>query len=137
MEKYLADFDYARWQFPKKKAENSFIGDYTPEMDWIPSLEHDLASWYQSLIGILRWMVEIGRVEIITEVSVMVSYMDMPREGKLEAVLHVLAFLRQKYDSRMEFDPTYPVIDMNGFKDYKLKDFYGGFKDAITPNSPE
>ncbi len=33
------------------------------------------------LIGMLQWMVEIGRVDILTEVSLMSSYMAMPREG--------------------------------------------------------
>ena len=36
-----------------------------------PALEQDLASWYQSFIGMLRWMLEIGRFDIITEVSMM------------------------------------------------------------------
>ena len=46
----------------------------------------------------------------------MASQMAMPREGHLEAVLHVFIFLRQEYSSGMVFDPTYPVIDMNDFK---------------------
>ena len=33
MEKYLAALADASWNFPKKKAYNPFIGDYTPEMD--------------------------------------------------------------------------------------------------------
>ena len=45
--------------------------------------------------------------------------MYMPREGHLEAVLHVFAFLRQKYNTRMAFEPTYSDIDMNGFKEFK------------------
>ena len=44
----------------------------------------------------LIWMAEIGIVEIFTEVSMMASHMAMTKEGRLEAVLHVLAFLRQK-----------------------------------------
>ena len=42
MEKYLAELADARWQFPKKKAENPFVGDYAPDMDETPALEHDL-----------------------------------------------------------------------------------------------
>ena len=38
---------------------------YAPEMDEYPVLDPDLVSYYQSLIGIVRWMVEIGRVYII------------------------------------------------------------------------
>ena len=57
----------------KKKSENHLIGYYAPEMDNTPALDQDLASWYQSFIGILRWVVEIGRVDVITEVSMMAS----------------------------------------------------------------
>ena len=41
------------------------------------------------------------------------SHMAILREVHLEAVLHVFAFLCQKYNSRMAFDPTYLVIKMN------------------------
>ena len=44
MEKYLAKLDDERWQLPKNKAENPFIGDYAPEMEDTPALEQDLAS---------------------------------------------------------------------------------------------
>ena len=54
METYLAELDDVCWQLPKKKAKNPFIGDYEPDMDETPALEHDLESWYQYLIGILR-----------------------------------------------------------------------------------
>ena len=94
-------------------------------MDETLAFEKYLASWYQSLIGIIRWMVEIGRVDIITEVSMMASHMSMPREGHLESVLRLFAFLRQKCNSRMVFDPTYPDIHMNYFKEYKWKGFMG------------
>ena len=56
-------------------------------MDKKPELEQDIESWYQSLISMLRWMVEICRVDIITEVSMMASHMAMPREENLEEVL--------------------------------------------------
>ena len=61
-------------------------------------------------------MVEIGRVDIITEVSMMVSQMAMPRELHLEAVLYFFAFLCQGYNSRMEFDLNYTIINMSDFK---------------------
>ena len=60
----------------------------------------------------LIWMVEIGRVDIITEVLMMESQMTMPRKGHLEAVLHVFESLRHKYNSRMAFDPTYHAVNM-------------------------
>ena len=57
VEKYLAELADGRWNFPKKKAEYPFIGYYAPDMDETPDLEHDLESWYDSLIGIIKWIV--------------------------------------------------------------------------------
>ena len=94
-------------------------------MKYTPDLEQELASWCQSLIGMLRCMVEIGIVDIITKVSMMVSQMAMPREIHLEAVLRVFEFLHKKYNSRMLFDPTYPTINMSNFKECKCKASYG------------
>ena len=78
-ENYLDELADTCWNLPKKRAENPFIEDYALEMYETPTLEHDLASWYQSLIGILRCMVKKSRVDIITEVSIMASHMSMPR----------------------------------------------------------
>ena len=61
----------------------------------------------------------------------------MPREGQLEALFHVFAFLHKKYNSRMVFDPTYPDTIMNDFRDCKWKGFYVELKEAIPPNTPE
>ena len=61
----------------------------------------------------------------------------MPREENLDAVLHVVAFIRQKCNYRIAFDPTYSATNMSDFKDCKWKEFYGKLKEAITPNSPE
>ena len=94
VEKYLTELADTLWQLPNKKDENPFVGDYAPEMDENPSLEQEIASWYLYMIGVLRWMVEIGRVYIITEVSMMAYQMSIPRVVHLEAVLHVFAGLR-------------------------------------------
>ena len=87
VEKYLAELDDARCQLSKNKAENPFVGDFGPDMDETPALKQNLAYWYQYLIGMLRWMVDIDTLDIITEVSMMASQMAVPREGHLEAVL--------------------------------------------------
>ena len=67
----------------------------------------------------------------------MVYQMSMLRQGHLEAVLHVFAFLCQNQNSRMMFDPTYPAINMSEFKECVWKDFYGELKEAIPSNSPQ
>ena len=49
-----------------KKADKSFMMGYDPELDASPELEPDVASYFQTIICILRWMTEHGRIDIIT-----------------------------------------------------------------------
>jgi hypothetical protein len=67
--------------------------DYNSEMDSTPELGPEQASYYQSLIGVLHWMVEIGCVDMICEVSKLASHMALPREGHLEVVFHIFGYL--------------------------------------------
>ena len=41
-----------------KRAENPFESGYCPELDMSPVLRPDEAFYYQSLIGVMRWMIE-------------------------------------------------------------------------------
>ncbi len=52
-----------------KRAEAPFKSGYRPEIDVSRELAGEEASYYQSLIGILRWMVELGRVDICLELT--------------------------------------------------------------------
>ena len=49
-----------------RKAENPFKMGYDPELDTSPELDPDEASYYLTIIGILRWMIQLGRIDIIT-----------------------------------------------------------------------
>ena len=50
---------------------------------------------YQELIGILRWSVEIGRVDILLEVLLLSSHLALPIVGHLQAVYHIFGYLKQ------------------------------------------
>jgi hypothetical protein len=81
-------------------------------------------------------MVEIGQVNMITEVSKLASHMAMPREGHLHAVLHIFGYLKKKHGLRMVFDPSYPDIDHMIIKEWDWQEFYGDVKEAILANTP-
>ena len=51
-------------------------------------------------------MVELERVDIITEVSMLASQLAYPRKGHLEAVYCIYAYLGNKHNSHMVFDLT-------------------------------
>ena len=63
-------------------------------------LSPKLAAHYQSLIGILHWIMELGWVDMIVEVS---THMALPCEGHLEAVYHLFAYLKCRHNSRLFF----------------------------------
>ena len=92
------------WKLPKQ-APNPFAMGYAPELNASPLIDPSLASYYQSQIGVLRWMVEIFWVDINTEVSMLDSLLALPREGHLEAVFHVYGYLRVKHNTRLALDP--------------------------------
>ena len=121
-----------------KSAPNPFTHDYDPNLDVSEPLDPARASYYQTLIGVLRWIVELGRIDINTEVSLLSSFLAYPREGHFEAALHIMGYLRQKHNSRMFMDPSYPKIDRSTFNDgADWKEFYGEISEAIPHDAPE
>lgn len=72
-----------------KKPTSPFPSDYRPELDVSAELNDSDANYYQSLIGILRWSVELGRIDVITEVSILASHVALPREGHLAVAYRV------------------------------------------------
>jgi hypothetical protein len=56
-------------------------------------------------------VVELGHVNIITEVSLLSAHNVMPCEGHLEAVYHVFAYLRKHKCLRIVFDEAMIDVD--------------------------
>ena len=95
--------------------------------------------YYQSLIGILRWIVESGRVDICCEVSMLSSCLALPREGHLEQLFHIFAYLKKKHNTEMVFDPSYPVIDKAKFErqDWSNTVYGDELKEDLPPDMPK
>jgi hypothetical protein len=91
------------------------------------------------LIGILRWAVEIGRIDIYLEVSLLSQYQADPRLGHLEAIYHIFAYLKKHPDMRrLAFDSKCPDIDERIFHHQAFwKEFYGDVHEELPPNMPE
>jgi hypothetical protein len=80
-----------KYSIPARE-DNPFPVDYDPSTDLSDLLDPDCSSIYQQLIGVMRWMVELGCIDIATEVSMLSSYLASPREGHLENALHVMGY---------------------------------------------
>jgi hypothetical protein len=55
----------------KSNVNNPISMNYKPELDVTDELDEKLASRYLQLIAILRWAVELGRIDIFQEVSIL------------------------------------------------------------------
>ncbi len=78
-----------------KRVETPLSSNYRPELDFSRNLDGSQVNYYQGLIGVLRWIVELGRIDIIVPVSLLSRYMVSPREGHLQQVYHIFAYLKQ------------------------------------------
>ena len=73
-------------------------------------------NYYHYLIGVLRWIVELGRIDINVEVSMLSSHLMLPQEGQLTELFHVFACLKKNLNTEMVFDPSEPEIGMDSFQ---------------------
>ena len=122
------------------KCDSPLPTTYRPELDTSAELNSSDAAYYQSEIGVLRWMVELGRIDICLEVSLLSSHVALPRVNHLKHLLRVFGYLSVHHNAEIVFDPTDPVINEG---DYEVKDWtaseFGHVqgKEQLPPNMPE
>ena len=110
---------------------------YHPSDDITPELSQDGLRYYQELIGILRWAIEIGRLDILLEVSLLSSHLALPRQGHLEQVYNIFGYLKQHPKRHLLMDPDYPKIEEHRFIRYDWTEFYRYAEEPIPPDMPE
>ena len=120
-----------------KKAENPFRICYDSELDISQELEIDKVSYLQKSIIILRLMIKFGRIDIITKVSLLSSHVAFPREGHLDAAVHVMDSIYQRYNYRLVYDPSFPEKDPSVFRKHYCSEFYQDTKVPIPMKAPE
>jgi hypothetical protein len=104
-------------------------------LDTTKSCEVDEAEYFQQQIGVLRWAIELGRLDITCEVSMLAAYTGAPRIGYLKAMLHIFSYLNQHYRSKLVMDDSYVLIDDELNLDWS--EFYTEAKEDIQSSIPE
>ena len=84
-------------------------------MDESDELDSEETTFYQKAIGMLRWAVEIGRIDILFEVSIMSSHVAASREGHMRELLHIFGYLKKSSARKIYLDPSYPKVNENRF----------------------
>jgi hypothetical protein len=118
------------------KPSTPIQSNYRPELDVSPLLNAEQANYYQSLIGILRWAVELGRIDIHVQVALLSTYLAQPRMGHMEQVLHIFAYLKCHEQSNLVFDPRPVDWAPSTFTSCDWSTFYKDATEPIPPNAP-
>lgn len=109
---------------------------YRPELDATNHCDEEHASQFRQIIGILRWAIELGRIDILTEVSMLSQYQADPREGHLEALYWIMNYLSRFPMQRLVLNHTMPQIDDSVFVNGDWTDFYGDVVEEDPPHMP-
>ena len=56
---------------------------------------------------------ELGRIDICCEVSMMYSHLALPREGRLAQAFHIFAYLKKHHNYALLFDLSYPDVNID------------------------
>ena len=70
----------------------------------------------------------------------MSSHLALPREGHLEQVLQIFAYLKKYHNAELFYDPSNLVVEMNDFerRDWMASEFgHIEGKEEYPPNMPE
>ena len=118
--------------------------DYRPELDATDFCDKALANLYQQLIGILRWVCELGRMDILHEVSLLSQYLAQPRIGHLQEAINIFFYLKHHSRSWVVLDPSTFEVDWQPKENepspderaLALKAIYPDASDELPHNMP-
>jgi hypothetical protein len=79
--------------------------------------------------------VELGRINICTEVSMLALYAAAPGIGHFNAMLHIFACLHHHPRNKLVFDDGYPEIEATQDEDWS--EFYPDAREEVPPNAPK
>ena len=101
-----------------------------------PVLGDDQSSYYLSEIGKLIWDVDLRRIDINLEITLLSRYIAQTRRVHLDQYFHILSYLKSHGRSKIFVDPHNNYFDSE-FVDHDWKYFYGKVEDEIPDNEPE
>ena len=87
---------------------------YRAELDSSPFCNDIKSVYYMQLIGILRWMCELGRIDIVYETAILSRYSIQPRTGHLEQLLHIFHYFDKHDNSWLPIDSRKLNINWDG-----------------------
>lgn len=137
IEKILNNYERLFGCKPKQATSPLVKGDH-PELDTTALLETDDISKYQSLIGALQWVIQIGRFDIATSVMTLSRFRAAPRVGHMDRVKRIHGYLSKMRHGVIRIRVGKP--DYSNIPEKKYDWFYtcySGAKEEIPTDAPK
>ena len=131
--KKLTDVKYS----PKKPF--SSVG-FKSELDTSLMCDPNQTNYFQNLIGVLCWIIKLGRIDIAYEVSSLSKFLVKPQTGHIYEALHIFKYLETHIQNDLSFDPldynhAHPMNISKVIND--MKEVYVYAIEDLPPNAPE
>ena len=137
IEKTIGNYERLFGKKPKP-ASSPLPKGHHPELDTSPLLDEENQRIYQSLIGSLQWVIQIGRFDVCTAVMTMSRFRAAPREGHLECVKRIQGYLMKYKHAMIRIDTSMPDYSSLPKKDYDWTyTCYAGAKEEIPKDAPK
>ena len=132
IEKLLADTG----KHLPSKCKTPISSGYRPELDTTLELNAEGLQKYQEMIGMLRWAVKFGHVDMLLETAMMSTHFALPRVGHLEQDYHIFRYLKGASKRCIFLDPQHPDVDECSFTKYDWMDFYRDADERVPSDMP-
>ncbi len=109
---------------------------YCLERDTSAKLDGDAQTYYQGLIGILQWIVNLVVLTFCSLFPWCASrYLVFARTGHLNQLFHIFAYPKKHNRSTLVFGDALPTLDDSVFKSSDWSEYYPEAVEAIPPNA--
>ena len=92
IEKMLDNYQHLFGEAPRQVKSPLEKGDH-PELDTSDLLDFDKTKIYQSLVGALQWVIQIGWWDVSTAVMTLLRFRAALTKGHLDRVKHIHGYL--------------------------------------------
>jgi len=134
--KMMAEYERAFGQKPREYKSPLEKGDH-PELDTSELLDMDQTKLYQSMIGALQWVIQLGRFDVATAVMTLSRFRAAPRQGHLDRVKRAYGYMSKMREGAIRMRTGIP--DSSPYPD-KVYDWehscYRGAKEQVPDDAP-
>jgi hypothetical protein len=121
---------------PIKESKFPMIEGLHPESDTSQMLSDEMAAQYRAIIGSLKWVVILGRFDVMYATNTLARFSMIPRLGHLEATKWILGYLKKHSEHRILLNPN-PIDLSSAVEKYTEYDGWREFYPEACEETPD